>query len=68
MNVMFNLKLGRVGDSFAGYNGIDDSIFPVYHHIDYIIVYALSGILIKIKDIILIIAIILFIGENIHDS
>ena len=43
MNLMFNLKLGRVGDSFAGYNGIDDSIFPVYHDIDYIRVYALPS-------------------------
>jgi beta-glucanase (GH16 family) len=43
MNVMFNLKLGRAGDTFAGYNGIDDSIFPVYHDIDYIRVYALPG-------------------------
>lgn len=38
---MFNFKLGRVGDSFAGWNGIDDDAMPIYHDIDYVRVYDL---------------------------
>ena len=43
MNILFNLKIGIPGDTWSGINGIDDSIFPVYHVIDYIRQYASPG-------------------------
>lgn len=43
MTLMFNFKLGRSGDTFAGWNGIDDDAMPIYHDIDYVRVYALPN-------------------------
>ena len=43
MNILINLKLGLPGDTWSGINGIDDSIFPVDHVIDYVRQYALPG-------------------------
>ena len=43
MNILINLKLGLPGDTWAGINGIDDSIFPVNHMVDYVRQYALPG-------------------------
>ena len=43
MNILINLKIGIPGDTWSGINGIDDSIFPVHHVIDYVRQYALPG-------------------------
>ncbi len=43
MTLIFNNKLGLPGDTFSGFYGIDDSIFPLYHYVDYVRHYALPG-------------------------
>jgi hypothetical protein len=36
MNVILNFKLGIPGDTWSGRYGIDDSIFPTRHYVDYV--------------------------------
>ena len=43
MTLIFNNKLGLVGDTFSGFYGINDGMFPLYHDIDYFRHYALPS-------------------------
>ena len=43
MNVVLNFKLGLPGDSWSGRYGIDDSIFPARHYVDYVRYYELPA-------------------------
>jgi hypothetical protein len=43
MNILISLKIGIPGDTWSDINGIDDSIFPVHHVIDYVRQYASPG-------------------------
>lgn len=44
VNILLNLKIGIPGDTWSGINGINDTIFPVYHVVDYVRQYASPGI------------------------
>ena len=51
MNVILNFKLGIPGDTWSGRYGIDDSIFPARHYVDYVRYYEFGKLICIIRSL-----------------